>query len=127
MAAGLSRKQITSRIYRRLQAIARDLHRAGVHTQYNRATSTQYAHLVYFTSFDAPSMKEFIAPRPTVDGGFNVKFSISRASNGEVFGSPTIYVVLKGVHTNYGHWSNAYSFEQGIAYIKANFATPKGS
>ena len=119
MAAGLSQKQITARIYRRLLSIARDLRRAGVHTQYQKATAQRYAKLVFFEGDGV------LVPHSNVDGGFNISYSVSRASNGETFGSATIYLVYKGESTNYGLASVNGSFEQGIARIKELFAAPK--
>lgn len=109
MGAGLSTKQINSRIYRRLKSIEYDLSKAGVNSIYKRFE------LVFFEG------DGITIPHSRIDGGFNIKFRISRASNGETAGFPVILTVLNGERKTFGWQEPAGSFEDGIAYIKAHF------
>jgi hypothetical protein len=118
MGAGLSRKQIRDRVYRRLKSLEYELSKAGVATIYEKATAARDASLVFFEGDGST-----VFPHNPVDGGFNIKFNISRASNGEVFGSPTIYLVYKGESKNYGWTSVHGNFETGMAKIKELFST----
>ena len=103
MSAGLSTKQQYSRIYNRLQALRRELHKVGVGTIYTKRK------LVYSTHNDSP------------DGGFNISYTWTYASNGECAGFAYIYLVRAGVTERFGWQQPAGSFEQGIAAIKTYF------
>lgn len=113
MGAGLSNKQIQGRVYRRLLAVGRDLHKAGINTIYRRGA------LVFFEG------DGITFPYNRTDGGFNISYRISRASNGEVFGTPTVFMTYKGEAKQYGFSDTGGTFEQGIAFIKENFAPTK--
>jgi len=75
MSAGLSTKQINDRIYNRLQTVKRQLERAGVPVHY---------HKFQLTRFEPENSRAI--------GGWNISFRIIHASNGEVAGSPQIYI-----------------------------------
>jgi hypothetical protein len=100
MSAGLSTKQINSRIYNRLQTIKRQLSRAGV-------PSTYHAHqLCRFETVNTPNI-----------GGWNISFRVIRASNGESAGTPSLYITNSlqgGFH--FGGWDadNNGAFADGI-------------
>jgi hypothetical protein len=116
MGAGLSSKQITSRIYSRLKSIQAQLERAGVSVAYVKGTAYSYASLCY---------REQAFAKPTLPGGFNIKYGVSHASNGECFGSASIHVSLPTGSKSFGGLGSKNSdgtFEQGIAYIITNFA-----
>lgn len=53
MAAGLSQKQITSRIYNRLKSLEYQLSKAGVSTQYRKGTANTRGYLVFFEGHDS--------------------------------------------------------------------------
>lgn len=106
MAAGLSQKQIYRRVYSRLKQTQRELFKAGVSTVYKRRT------LAWFDTGLAPH----------IDGGFNVNFYVSRASNGEVAGFQNVYLVFNGEYKEYGWQKPAGTFEQGIEQVKTLFA-----
>ena len=65
MPAGLSQKQITSRIYNRLKSLEYQLSKAGVNTQYRKGTANTRGYLVFFEGHDAYSMEEFVTHRWT--------------------------------------------------------------
>ena len=117
MGAGLSKKQITSRIYNRLKSLEYQLSKAGVNTVYVKASRIKGAHLVFFER-DAITF-----PRWTGDGGFNIKYSSGNMSNGETVITGRIYTVLRGVNRVFGWAEKDGSFEQGLDFIKQNFTT----
>lgn len=78
MAAGLTKKQISDRIYRRLQTIRLQLAAAGVDCKYVRG-----GYLIY----QEPPEGVRRGPGPF---GFHIAFTVLRASNGEVCGSPRL-------------------------------------
>ena len=123
MAAGLSKKQITSRIYTRLKSLEYQLSKAGVNTQYRKGTANTRGYLVFFEGHDAHSMEEFVNHRWTGDGGFNIKYSSGNMSNGETVITGRIYTVLRGVNRIFGWTEKDGSFEQGLNFIKQNFTT----
>jgi hypothetical protein len=113
MGAGLSSKQITSRIYSRLKSIQAQLERAGVSVAYVKGTAYSYASLCYREQ------------TPHIAGGFNIKYGVSHASNGECFGSASIHVSLPTASKSFGGLGSKNSdgtLEQGIECIIANFA-----
>jgi hypothetical protein len=122
MSAGLSQKQITSRIYNRLKSLEYELSKAGVNTVYNKGTASKRGHLVFFDG-------EGIAPAWNGDGGFNISYDSDNLSNGETFITGRIYLVWKGARRAYGWIGNDDgTFEQGLDFIKANFAVvPQGT
>jgi len=111
MAAGLSRAERTRKAYQHLQAIRRDLSRAGVATIYKAGTRTTKG-CVIFDETDS-----------TKDIGFNISMDWSSASNGETFGTVRLYLVLRGETKIYSGWgyNAAGSFSQGIEIVKAEF------
>jgi hypothetical protein len=103
--------------YSHLQAIRRDLSRAGVNTVYEKGTASRQGKIVFFEG-------DGIAfPYTHVDGGFNITINWSNASNGESFGATRIYLVLRGETKIYSGWgyNAAGSFSQGLDIIKAEF------
>jgi hypothetical protein len=123
MGAGLSKKQITSRIYNRLKSLEYQLSKAGVSTQYRKGTANTRGYLVFFEGHDAHSMEEFVNHRWTVDGGFNISYSHGNMSNGESVLTARIYTVLNGMRRTFGWTEKDGSFEQGLDFIKKNFTT----
>ena len=121
MAAGLSQKQITSRIYSRLKSLEYQLSKAGVNTQYNKGTASKRGHLVFFEEGAPVSGSE--CPRWVGDGGFNISYSSGNMSNGETVITARIYTVLRGVNRIFGWAEKDGSFEQGLDFIKKNFTT----
>jgi hypothetical protein len=116
MGAGLSQKQITARIYGRLKSVQYELAKVGVNTVYKKATASRYAEVVWFEG------DGITFPVKHIDGGFNISFNVSHASNGECFGFPGIYFVYEGERKNYGWLKPDGSFEQGLARIKELFS-----
>ena len=109
MAAGLSQKQIYSRVYRRLMSLKGQLRKAGVNTLYKNRS------LVFFDTADLH-----------IDGGFNIKYRVSHASNGECAGFPTVYLAFEGKRENFGSAlfeKSDGTFDQGLERIKALFST----
>ena len=121
MSAGLSQKQITSRIYNRLKSLEYQLSKAGVNTMYNKGTASKRAHLVFFEPGAPVSGSE--CPHWVGDGGFNIRYGSGNMSNGETFITGRIYLVWKGERRIYGWAEKDGSFEQGLAFIKQNFNT----
>jgi hypothetical protein len=121
MAAGLSQKQITSRIYNRLKWLEYQLSKAGVNTRYCKGTASKRGHLVFYEEGAPVSNNE--CPRWVGDGGFNIKYSSGNMSNGETFITGRIYTVLHGVNRIFGWTEKDGSFEQGLEFIKQNFST----
>lgn len=125
MSAGLSQKQITSRIYNRLHSIAYQLEKAGVNTTYKKGT--RYTRPLLVFSEDTTLENKHSVPRWTsVDGGFNIKYNASNMSNGETVIMASIYISLHGVYSEYGFAGKAGSFEQGLEVIKQNFGGDHG-
>ena len=117
MAAGATQAQKTRHTYTTLHRIQHELANAGVPTAYHKANRVERAHLVYIEGGAASH----------VDGGFNISFSWSNASNGETFGWPIVYLVHEGVTQRFGLGEKAGDFEKGIAKIIEVFAAPKPS
>ena len=122
MAAGLSQKQITSRIYNRLKSLEYQLSKAGVNTVYQSArrkcTGTRSHGVLVFFEGDGITF-----PHWQGDGGFNISYSHGNMSNGESVITARIYTVLNGVHRTFGWTEKDGSFEQGLNFIKQNFTT----
>ena len=116
MAAGLSSKQINSRIYNRLKATEYRLDKAGVNTVYEKATPRRRAALVFFEGDGST-----VFPYTIVDGGFNITYSVSHASNGETCGFQRIFVTLKGESKTFGWQEPDGTIEAGIEYVITNF------
>ena len=103
MGAGLSQKQIKSRIYNRLKTIQRNLGKAGVPVSYHNYQ------LCRFETANSPHI-----------GGWNISFRTSRASNGEVAGVPAVYITnsIRGDFKFGGFDQDSLgSFDQGIAHL----------
>lgn len=110
MGAGLSSKQINSRIYNRLQSIKNQLAKAGVTVVYKNYSLIRYE-----------------AEHTQKIGGFNISFNVMRASNGEVAGSPSVYITnaLEGNGSYSWREKSAGSFEQGISKLIEIFGEPE--
>lgn len=108
MAAGLSKKQMYRRIYNRLQSFRYKLERAGVRSSYSKQQ-------VCWDSTDDT--------RHLTVTGFNIRFDIGRASNGECGGFPriTIYYV-DGTHKVYGWMCEAGTWDAGFQLLITLFA-----
>ena len=122
MAAGLSQKQITSRIYNRLKSLEYQLSKAGVNTVYQSARRTctgsrRHGLLVHFGG-DGVTI-----PHWHGDGGFNISYSSGNMSNGETVITGRIFTTLLGVTRMFGWTEKDGSFEQGLNFIKQNFTT----
>ena len=107
MGAGLSQKQIYSRVYDRLQSIKRDLECQGVAVIYRKQSLIRY---------EVENSQKI--------GGFNISFRISNSSNGEVAGFPTVYITgaLRD-NGNYGwHQPSNDTFEAGISKLVELFS-----
>lgn len=106
MAAGLSKKQISSRVYNKLKAVQYKLERAGVPTTYRggqlfpQTNGMQHGH------------------------GFNISASLSRASNGEcaIFFNILIAHECESME-HYGWLKPDGNFTQGIERIIELFVT----
>jgi len=122
MSAGLSQKQITSRIYNRLKSLEYQLSKAGVNTVYQcagrRCTGNRSHGLLVFFEGDGITF-----PYWKGDGGFNIGYSSGNMSNGETVITAHIYTVLNGVHRSFGWTEKDGNFEQGLAFIKQHFST----
>jgi hypothetical protein len=101
MGAGLSQKQINSRIYNRLQTIKRQLEQRGVSVFYGNHSLCRN---------EVEGSQKI--------GSFNIRYDISRASNGETAGFPQVYITgaLRDNGT-YGWQKEAGSFDKGIEKI----------
>jgi hypothetical protein len=110
MSAGLSKKQINGRIYRHLQTIKRNLELAGVHVSYRK---------YQLCRFEQEGTQKI--------GGFNISYSVSHASNGEVAGVPVVYITgTMQPDARYGGWTDNHgTFVQGIANIVNQFSEPE--
>lgn len=105
MAAGLTKKQINSRIYTRLKRLQHKLLLAGVHCIYQN----------YQLAADVTGLE-------TVHDGFNIRFGVSRASNGEVAGFVYATVYTLDTTERYGWLQPAGDFDKGIARIVELFS-----
>jgi hypothetical protein len=126
MSAGLSHKQVTSRIYNRLKSLEYQLSKAGVNTVYQHAHRTctgnrSHGLLVFFEG----DGKTF--PHWQGDGGFNISYSSGNMSNGETVIYGRIYTTLNGIQRSFGFCEKDGGFEQGLAFIKQNFAVVKSA
>jgi hypothetical protein len=111
MGAGLSTKQINSRIYNRLQTIKRQLERANVPVAYRHK-----------------QLLRFEIENTSRIGGWNISYQTIRASNGETAGAPSIYITstIQG-DFRFGGFSNQHdtgSFDAGIAKLIELFSEP---
>ena len=71
------------------------------------------------------SLVRYEAEHTNAIGGFNISYNVSRASNGEVAGFPSVYITgtMKQDGT-YGWMKKDGSFEQGIDKIIEAFSEP---
>ena len=108
MGAGLSQTQIRSRVYNRLQTVKHRLERAGVSVVYRKGSLVRY---------ECQNSQKI--------GGFNISYSISRASNGEVAGFPRVYITgaLRDNGT-YGWQETLGTFDLGIDKLIELFSEP---
>jgi hypothetical protein len=114
MSAGLSTKQINSRIYNRLQTIKSQLTRAGVPVVY---------HVQRLGNF-VPATGRAVGA-----GCWNISFRVIHASNGETAGAPCIVIQnsAQGDFTFGGfNERNNGSFADGIAKLIELYRVPDG-